>query len=151
MDFLLNRSIKPAKEEKMIKLFPFFSFFFLFELPGFTKKRKTWRCRLNLAKNSKFGISSRVHTWRLLITNSDGQGDFITFMLSGLCGRPVWFTRVKYVKTVCAFPAMHAWLEISHVKHYISIRGKCILSIMASFRQSAAGKKGRNGKPLTNQ
>lgn len=52
---------------------------------------------------------------------------------------------------LCTFPAVHVELEISHVHHYISIRGKCIWSIMASIRQSAAGKKDRNGKPLTNQ
>lgn len=42
---------------------------------------------------------------------------------------------------LCAFPAVHVELEISHVQHYVSIRGKCISSIMASVRQSAAGKK----------
>lgn len=54
-----------------------------------------------MAKNYNIYWNIYQGAWRWLITNSDGQGDVTTFTQSSLCGRPVWFTRVKYVKTAC--------------------------------------------------
>lgn len=81
----------------MIKLFHCCVFACL----SYQDSQTRWKCRINLAKNSNIYWNIQQGAWRWLITNSDGQGDFITFTLSSLCGRPMWFTRVKYVKTAC--------------------------------------------------